>query len=149
MKYQGIVVEQPTMSFTSTGKAVTNVRVDTNKEQLLVVFWEDLAEKIAHGVRVHDRVELYGTKRKRWWTDQEGEKHSRDEVNAHRLKVIARQLIPKYCCLSCCHFETDCIAGCYNALDGTAYQESCAIQDNICITNDSHDILMNRDCWEK
>jgi len=150
VKFQGTVVEHPEMHFTSSGKAICNFYVDTEDERLTVVTWQDLAEKVAQHVLPEDRVEIYGTKKVRWWTTPEGDKHSREELNANRVKVVARPTYPDYCCLSCIHWEADCLRGCYSAFGSAKDREICEVVDNKCMNTDTETReLMNRDCWEK
>ena len=148
MMFQGTVAEQPELSFTPAGKAVCNMYVETENERLTVVTWNELAEKVSQHIQPEDRVEIYGEKKMRWWTE-EGEKVSREEVNARRVKVIARPIRPEYCCLSCVHWQADCLGECYSAFGGPAEREGCIVEDGVCMTKNSDGVLMNRDCWEK
>jgi len=152
MKFQGTVVERPELSFTPTGRAVCNLYVDVypGDERLPVVTWNEVAEKVNQFIQPEDRIEFYGEKKVRWWTTSDGEKVSREEVNAHRVKVIARQMRPDYCCLSCKHWEADCLSGCYSAFGGPQDREACEVTNNQCMNVDTEtQQLLNRDCWEK
>lgn len=150
MKYQGVVVERPEVSFTPTGKTVCNMYVDTKDERLTVITWQELAEKVSQHIRLEDVVEIYGTKKIRWWTNSEGEKISREEVNANRVKVVERPVRPDYCCLSCLHWEVDCLSGCYSAFGDSEDRKVCEVANNKCMnTNTETGELMNRDCWKK
>lgn len=80
---------------------------------------------------------------------ERGEKISREEINAHRVKLIARPLRPDYCCLSCVHWEADCMTGCYNAFGSQQDRETCSIVDNKCMGITTAGQPMNRSCWEK
>lgn len=149
VRYQGVVVESPALSFTPTGKAVCNMYVDTDDERLTVVTWEELAEKVSQYIKLEDRVEVYGQKKTRWWTNSDGERVSREEVNARRVRVVERVEYLDYCCLSCIHWEADCLAGCYNAFGGFEDRKLCQVIDGACVTRSSDGGLMNRDCWER
>lgn len=151
MKFQGTVVNRPELSFTPTGRAVCNMTVEVypDNEHIPVVTWNEVAEKVSQHIKPEDRIEFYGEKKTRWWTN-EGEKISREEINAHRVKLIARQLRPDYCCLSCIHWEADCMTGCYNAFGSPQDRETCSIEENKCMNvNVETSQPMNRDCWEK
>lgn len=114
-----------------------------------VTTWAELAEKVNAGVKQDDEVEVYGYIKERWWTAKGGEKHNITSVNAHRIKVIARPIRPKYCCLSCKHWEADCLAGCYSAMGSSEDREVCRVEGNECMMlNTETGSLMNRDCWE-
>ena len=149
MKYRGVVSSVPEMQYTPTGRPVTNFIVYTDDERLCVIAWNELAEKISQHVQLEDRVEVFGSKKTRWWTDSSGEKHSREELNIHRLRRVARVLHPVYCCLACNHYEADCLSGCYNAFGSAADRETCLVENLQCGTLNSGGALMNRDCWEK
>lgn len=149
MKYQGTVVEPPELRFTPTGKAVCNMYVDIENERLTVVAWEDLADKITRYVYLEDKVEIFGTKKTRWWTNLDGEKVSREEIIASRVRVVERPIYPQYCCLSCAHWEADCLAGCYHAFGGPDERELCNIIEGMCMESRTDGAFMNRDCWER
>lgn len=152
MKFQGTVIERPELHFTPTGRAVCNmyVAVHPSEEQISVVTWNEVAEKVNQHIKPEDHIEFYGEKKTRWWTSPDGEKISREEINAHRIKVIARPLRPDYCCLSCKHWEADCLSGCYSAMGDARDREVCEVTDNQCRNvNVETGQLMNRDCWEK
>ena len=149
MKFQGVVIESPELTFTPTGKAVCNMDVDVDGELLPVVTWNEVAEKVSQYVKPEDSVEFYGEKRTRWWTTIAGERLSREEINAHRVKVLVRPLRPDYCCLSCVRWQADCLSGCYSAFGSPADREICEVVDHVCMTGDPFGLLMHRDCWEK
>ena len=95
MKVEGILIEDPYMSFTPTGKAVTNFKVLvldgsdlSTSDMVKVVAWEELAEKCNETLRKDFKVRLFGSEKERWWTTPEGEKRSQKEFSIYRVQVL-------------------------------------------------------------
>ena len=92
MQVEGILLADPYMSYTPTGKTVTNFRVlvtdDSSKDMVRVVAWEELAEKCNENLRKDFKVRLFGSEKERWWTTFEGEKRAQKEFNIYRVQVL-------------------------------------------------------------
>lgn len=150
MERMGVVVTLPELRFTPSANAVCSFDVETDDDEVLhVVTWNSVAENVNKFVKLDYKVLLNGTSKLRWWTDTEGQKHSKEEFTAQRLRVLQKPSYPKYCCLSCTHWQFDCMTGCYNAFGSRIDRETCDVQDDICISVTLEGELMNRDCWEK
>lgn len=89
-----VVKEDPALSFTSSGLALTkfSVRVPGSKAKdgkpateahfVDVVCWRELAENVAESVRQGDRVIVRGPEKERAWTGSDGKEHKSVELNA-------------------------------------------------------------------
>ena len=95
MEVEGVLLEDPYMSYTPTGRAVTNFRVlNTGSEDnpkwdiVKAVAWEDFAVRCNENLRKDFKVRLFGNEKERWWTTSEGEKRSVKEFNVYRVQVL-------------------------------------------------------------
>jgi len=95
MQIEGIILADPEMLFTPTGKAVTNFRVlvtDNSdlaaSDMVRAVAWEELAEQCNENLRKDFKVRLFGNEKERWWTTSDGEKRSQKEFNVYRVQVL-------------------------------------------------------------
>lgn len=98
----GNLVDRPEIRFTSSGHAVTELRVAQNPRFrgsdgewgdgetvfLTVRVWRDVAENVADSLSKGDRITVVGRLRRRTWEDKEtGEKRWRDEIEADDVAV--------------------------------------------------------------
>ncbi len=95
MIVEGVLTEDPYMTYTSAGKAITTFRVlsvdesdQSNSKIVRAVTWEEFAERCMANLREDFKVRLFGNEKERWWTTSGGEKRSQKEFNVYRVQVL-------------------------------------------------------------
>lgn len=100
----GNVVDDPSLKFTPSGKAVVNFRVAASQRKkteaggwvdgdscfLTVNAWEQQAEAIAEQVQRGSKVVVTGTLRQRDYEDRDGNKRYVYEVQAYDVALVVR-----------------------------------------------------------
>ena len=100
----GNLGSEPEMHYTPSGRPVTSFRVATNwryttpdgerreeTEWFTVVSWGKLAEQCNQYLTKGRLVFIEGRLRMRTWEGQDGQKRSRNEIVAERVKFLDRQ----------------------------------------------------------
>ena len=100
----GNLGSEPEMRFTPNGKPVTSFRIATNwrystpggerkeeTEWFTVVAWGRLAEQCNQFLTKGRLVYVEGRLRTHAWESQDGQRHSRNEVVADRVRFLDRQ----------------------------------------------------------
>jgi single-strand DNA-binding protein len=89
----------PVLRYTKNGKAVTNLSIATNIRRKdgpeettwhRVVFWDGLAEIIGKHGRKGMPLYVEGSMSSSEWTDKEGVRRTRMEINARELILLGR-----------------------------------------------------------
>lgn len=142
MILEGILEQEPNLSFASNGKAICNFSLDGTR----CIAWEELAGQINQYIKVGDRVKVFGSSKERWWTTSGGEKRSAQEFTVNRIQVVERPKPIENCCYYCAHLNVDCIKTCYNALGGPSYMEVCEVKDGRCVDGSVGE--SNKVCFE-
>ena len=100
----GNLGSEPEMRFTPSGRPVTSFRIATNwryttaegerkeeTEWFSVVAWGKLAEQCNQFLTKGRLVYIEGRLRLRTWEGQDGQKRSRNEITAEKVKFLDRQ----------------------------------------------------------
>lgn len=100
----GTAVEDPTLRFTASGKALVNLRVAANDRRkaadgtwedgeavfLTVVAWNRIAENIAESITKGTAVLVTGRLQERAWDDKQGQQRKALEIIADDVAVSLR-----------------------------------------------------------
>lgn len=92
----GNLGQDPEMSFTKNGTAVTKFSLGVNQGKdkktmwVYIITWKDLAEQCNSNLAKGTRVEVTGRLAQNVWTDKEGNKRSTFEVVAQTVHVLKR-----------------------------------------------------------
>jgi len=101
----GNVVDDPSLRFTPSGKAVVNFRVAANQRKkteaggwvdgdscfLTVNAWEDKAEAIAELVQRGSKVVVTGVLKQRDYEDRDGNKRQAYDVQAYDVALVVQR----------------------------------------------------------
>ncbi len=153
MKLEGIILEKVEVWFTPNGQMLGkgNLEVQDREGSVKLVVWDKMAKDVSEAILKGDKVEVTGYFKTRWWTEPKGEKRSSEEFTVNRVRLLERPEPVKYCCLSCCHFNADCMTGCYNALGSKEDRETCKVEEGECReigTAGKEGVPMMQKCWE-
>ena len=142
MILEGILEQDPELTFTPTGKAICSFHVDGTK----CIAWEELAGNISQHIKAGDKVKVFGYVKEKWWTHSNGGKRSAKEFTVNRIQVLEGLRPIGNCCYYCKHLEVDCMAGCYNAMGGPSHMETCKVEDGRCVDGSIGE--HNKKCFE-
>jgi single-strand DNA-binding protein len=91
----GRLVADPVLRTTSSGRAVSTIRIAVNADAQTsfhnVVVWNRTAEVVCRYLKKGRLVEVRGRAQERTWRDRDGNERRANEISAYRVQFLASQ----------------------------------------------------------